>query len=339
MMKALAVIALLCGLYAGHVRWSPLVYQDANLIHGAELPFSWDGLLHTRGLSGNSWRLIQSPQASHALNLTLHLAVVGLVGLLFWRLTHDRFTTWAITLITAFHPLTGETVAYASARAEMMAAIGVLVALLCVTSHLSWVRLGVLPSLALAVAGKETGIVAVGLIPLVLWYQGRTRAASLTTLIAACAAVSVLPWKGHWAAMGEYDGLSTTPAIWIGVQSVALWRLVVLSVAPLWLSVSPEIPMSGWAFSAALVLLAGSLETAWRARVVAPLLTLGIVGCALVAAPRFLVRTPTSPFNEHQWYLAMPFVTCVLTAGLHTMSQCLTWLSPKPFLTNYGEPS
>lgn len=41
--------------------------------------------------------------------------------------------------------------------------------------------------------------------------------------------------------------------------------------------------------------------------------SVGIVWCALVALPRFFVRTPLSPFNEHQWYLALPGVACVIS--------------------------
>ena len=319
-LKLLAVLALLVALYGWHVATSPFVYEDARLADAGSEPSL--GLVRMRGLSGESWRIVQSPRASHALNLALHLMVVCLVGWLFWRLLQDAFTAWAVALITAFHPLTGETVAYAASRAELLAATGALLALLCVTTRSAWGWLGVLPSLALAAAGKETGLVAIGLVPLVLWYQGRPVAARLTALTAIVLSLFVLPWLGQWAHVGELIGLTVDPLTWLGIQSVAVWRLVVLSAAPLWLSVSPEIPASGWAFSAALVLLVGSLELAWRARLTAPLLTLGIVGCALVAAPRFLVRTPTSPFNEHQWYVAMPFVACVLVAGLQA---CETW--------------
>ena len=329
MMKALAVGVVLSALYAGHVQWSPLVYQDSNLLRGAETPFTWSGgLLRMRGLSGYSWRLVQSPRASHALSLALHVVVVGLVGLLFWRLTHDRFTAWAVALISAFHPLTIEPVAYAASRADLMAACGVALVLLCVTSR-GWWWVGAVPALAFAAASKETGLVAIGLCPLVLWYQGRYRAARLTGLLALGAGVSVLPWLGEWAAVGEYGALRIDAVTWFGVQAAAVWRLGMLSVAPLWLSVSPDIPMSGWVFSAALILLVGLVEGAWRVRHRLPLLTLGIVGCAIVAAPRFLVRTPTSPFNEHQWYLAMPFVACGLVAGLTVLADRLDdWRSP-----------
>lgn len=316
----LLVTVLLGVIYSPHIWQSPLVYEDARLVDGAQRQMAWRDVLRLRGLSTDSWAFVQSPRASHALNLWLHVVVVGLVGLLFWRLTRDKHLTWAIALITALHPLTSETVAYAASRAELISAVGVLLALVSVTGQ-GWNRLGVVPALLLAVLGKETGIVGLALVPLVLWYQRRFVAAKVTALGVVCLAVSALPLLGRYAGIGEYDGLHTNAVTWVGIQAVAIWRLVVLSVAPLWLSVSPDVSMvSGWSYAAAMVLLVASLETAWRARHTAPLLTLGMVGCAIVAAPRFLVRTPGSPFNEHQWYLAMPFVACVLASGLMALT-------------------
>lgn len=330
MIKHLGVVLVLCAIYGGHIWTSPLVYEDARLVDGSQRGFAWSGVFQPRGLTRESWTLVQSPRASHALNLGLHLLVVGLVWLLFWRLTAKRFIAWAVALIVAFHPVTGESVAYAASRAELIAAIGALLALISVSGH-GWRWLGIVPALSLAVMGKETGLVTVALVPLVLWYQGRYALARLMTSAVLCLAVSVLPWAGVYAGVGEQVGHRVDAVTWVGMQSVAVWRLVVLSVAPLWLSVSPDVSMaSGWSYAAALVMLVASLETAWRARHRMPLLTLGILGCAIVASPRFLVRTPTSPLNEHQWYLAMPFVACLIVAGLHGI------LRVEQFARNYA---
>ena len=325
-MKLLALLILFSALYGWHVATSPFVYEDMHLV-GADRHVSWAGALQPRGLTTESWVLIQSPQASHALNVSLHLVVVGLVGLLLWRITRDAFAAHAGALIMAFHPLTGETVAYAASRSELIAAVGAILVLVCAVSPSPWTWGVIPPAFALAYMGKETGLVAIGLVPLVLWMQGERRWAWRLTALVCSVVVVIALWR--WPALqalshhGEYGDLRVSPGAWVATQTAAVGRLALLSMAPIWLSVSPAVePLPGYAAMAALILACGLVECVWRLSSVAPLAAGGIVGCAIVAAPRFVVRTPGSPFNEHQWYVAMPFVACVLVAGLQA---CETW--------------
>lgn len=321
---ALALGGLLA-VYGPHVRSAPFVYEDARLIDGVTRAWTWAGLARGRGLTMESWTVIRTPQASHALNLALHLVVVGLTGALLWQLTSQVFVAVGAAAVVALHPVAIEGVAYAASRAELIAAIGALLVLLCVTSAFSWTWALVPFFLGLAYTGKETGLVAIGLIPLALWLKGETAWASrgawlcvgfsLTAVLFANAAVTGV------MAHAEYAGARIDPDTWMAIQAVAAWRLVVLSVAPFWLSVAPDVEaVSGVAQIAAGILLAGLLEIAWRLRQPAPLATFGILWCALVVAPRFLVRTPHSPLNEHQIYLALPGVACVWIAALQALA-------------------
>lgn len=325
-MKTLASLAILCAvlaLYASHVRNASFVFEDDRVLTSTAFS-SWGQMLTTgRGLTTESWTHIRTPSAAHALNVALHLMIVLLCGLLFWQITGVAGIGLGIAGIVALHPLTTEGVAYATSRAELIAAIGALLALLAVSATPRWPWLLVPGALLVAYAGKETGIVAVALIPLVLWAAGqRTRLEDALWLIGGALVVTSAIWLPHIPALlvlGHTPRMQVGVVAWVLTQAEAVWRLIVLSVAPWpgWLSASQNITGPTWiGGGAALVLLAGLLEGAWRARTSAPLLTLGIVWCAIVAAPRFLVRTPLSPFNEHQWYLAIPGVACCLMAGI-----------------------
>lgn len=325
----LALACLVCGLYAQHVRSSPLVYEDWRIVREeVRQPVTLGSLLGThllagRGVTKASWRVFSSPTASHALNVVLHLVAVWLVWLVGSRFL-EPWMAAGVAGIMALHPLTVETVAYAASRAELIAVIGVLGALACVTARSAWWWLAVPLCVGVAYGGKETGLIGLALIPLVLWARGDRLWAELVFWGGVAALVVIAAHAGSTlSGIGEWPSATVSPAAWGLIQVTAIWRLVVLSVVPWWLSVSPEIPTSVWAGLASVILLAGLLESAWRARTVSPLLAFGIAWMALVAAPRLFVRTPLSPFNEHQWYLAMPGVACCLIALIDRA--CARW--------------
>lgn len=321
---ALAVVLSLGLLYASHVRGATFVYEDGKIVDSADRPFDRARLIQGRGLTQESWTLIRTPQAAHALNLALHLLVCVLTALLLWQMTGQAWLSVAVASLVALHPVGTETVAYAASRAELIAAVGVLVALVCLTSQWAWTWALVPWALALAYLGKETGLVGIGLLPLVLWFKGdRQWAARIAfglvgTGIAAFVVLShLLP---HLVHLGESSTAQVGAPEWALTQALATYRLLVLSLVPLWLSVTPWVgTVTWWTGGAALILLLGCLEAAWHLRERHPLMTFGIVWCALVAVPRFIARTPGSPFNEHQWYLALVGVACVLV-GLITIA-------------------
>ena len=322
------IVAWLAVVYVPHVRSASFVYEDMKYLEGVPMVPLSASVLRGRGLSTDLWGVLRTPQGAHLLNVLLHLAVVALGGWLLLRLTGSAWVGLAVAAIVAVHPLTLEGVAYASSRGELIAAVGVLGALLCVSaSHPIW--WGLVPlCLGLAYLGKETGLVGVALVPLVLWLKGdRVWAWRLVALLGVSAWLYALTHRPEMRALashGEYGWLLMTPAEWIGVQLSAVWRLVVLSLVPLWLTVDPPIRMQdAQPVVPILMLMAGLAEIAWRLKDRAPLVTFGLAGMALVAAPRFLVRTPLSPFNEHQWYLAMPFVACVLVGLIQLAAEYL----------------
>lgn len=327
-MRWLLPLAVACGLlaaYLPHVASAEFVYEDARYLAATDRPMRLDAIVAGRGLSTESWTVIRSPKASHALNLVLHLMAVLLVMILFRRLV-SREAGMAVGAISALHPLTTEGVAYASSRGELMAAVGVLVALLCATAETPWLWMYLPLCLGVAYAGKETGLVGAALIPVVLWLKGeRTWAIRLGAALGSAVFLYSATHLQEVRAVlthAEYGPFYIDKWQWVTVQSAAVWRLVMLSVAPFWLSVDPPLLMStNYPVSVFAILAAASCELAWRCRTSAPLVTCGFAWMALVALPRFFVRTPTSPFNEHQWYLAMVGVACVIVGGFHAARQ------------------
>lgn len=324
----LGIVVWLAVVYVPHVRSAAFVYEDMKYLEGVPVAPLSASVLRGRGLSTDLWGVLRTPQGAHLLNILLHLAVVALSGCLLLRLTGSAWVGLAVAALMAVHPLTVQGVAYASSRGELIAAVGVLVALLCASgAHPAW--WGLLPvGLGLAYLGKETGLIGVALVPLTIWLKGdRVWAWRLVALGGSAAwlyAITHLPVVRRIAGLAEYGWLDMSPGAWIGVQLAAVWRLIVLSVAPLWLTVDPPIRMQdAQPVIPILMLMAGLAEIAWRLKDRAPLVTFGLAGMALVAAPRFLVRTPLSPFNEHQWYLAMPFVACVLVGLIQLAAEYL----------------
>lgn len=325
-LKAVALGLVVVALYGAHVQSGAFVYEDRRLVDPLDRPTQWAGVMRGRGLTYESWTLIRTPQAAHALNGALHLVVVALTGLLLWQITGSGWWAQGGAAIVALHPITVEAVAYAAGRADLIAAIGVLGALTACLAGGAWLL--VVPfAAAVAYAGKETAIVGLALLPLVLWARRDVRTELVAWILCGSAAILSAIWWPRFVPMlaaGESVGLTVEPWPWLLAQAEAIWRLVVLSVAPLWLSVAPSVTGDGLPGLAALVLLAGLLEGAWRTRETHPRLAFGLLWCAIVAAPRLLVRTPGSVLNEHQWYLALPGVACVLLTGIEVVAARLT---------------
>lgn len=317
LLAGLAILAALLVVYVPHVRHATFVFEDdRSLYQGAvATPLSWATITTGRGITKQSWRVIRTPSSAHALNLALHALNALLAGLLFWHIRRDRWVACGMAGIMALHPLTIETVAYATSRAELIAAVGALIA---VYGALCRWPVGLAVAVAgiwIAWLGKETGAIVLLLIPLVLWYRHDQRLEYALWMIGGTLVITSALWWPYAVTLpplGETPTARVDPLSWGLIQASAVWRLVLLSVWPGWLSVTPDIPPSLLLGLVSAVFLVACLECAWRVRHRAPLFTAGVLWCAVVAAPRFLVRTPLSPFNEHQWYLAMPGVACVL---------------------------
>jgi hypothetical protein len=267
------------------------------------------------------------PRTVHLLSASLHLLIGGLVGVLALQL---GITTWWVPMgLVWLHPITVEAVAYGAAQGELLAAVGVLMA---VTASLGAGRGSALVVMLVwgvwAMVSKESGVAVVGLLALTVLWRGRT----WPTLIAV-AALALLALRGLPLVLAINRNESMGAAAWIGWQSVAAWRLVSLTV-PFGFSIDHDYTatssvlrteaVAGWIAVAAgagwLLLLRvfdrwdaqdgfiGSESTPRRDGI-----GFGLAWTLLAMAPRFVVRTPLSIFPEHQWYL--PFIGLALALG------------------------
>lgn len=268
-----------------HTYWWP--YGESGLYR----PLTTLSYLFDYAVLGHGER----PAGYHALNLLLHVAN----ALLFWRLvlrvTASRWTAAASAALWAAVPLSTEAVTNIVGRADLMAATGVLGALL---TYLRWrdtareapMWSGVLSALAIAVLvtlgtlAKESAIAVLGVILAieVIWWQGLAAVRRLAVLAAVC----LLP-LGWWlwqrgvvlgAAVAPEFPFTDNPIVgapfWLGRLTAVqvMWRYVALLAWPAHLSNDysyPQIPLAAGtpADWASVVLLgAGVVAGLWQAR-------------------------------------------------------------------------
>lgn len=287
-------------------------YEDHSQIADAQRARPM--MLRPRGLSRwLLWVQVQRigavPWQSRLVQLGLVGVLAGLTGLLAHRL---GLTSWVAAGVLALHPLMVETVATISGRAELLAAIGVVSACLCVLA--GRYALGVL-CLAVGVLGKDSAIVGIVLVPLTLLVHQPQRVRwsaigfRIAVLVAGCwwmrgigtSAISPLQDAGHWALL----------------QSGAAFRLMTLAVWPHGLTVDYDYDaLSRWWFLASAASLAVLTWIAWTLWDRWRLAAFSLAWVLLVCLPRLIVQTPKSYLNEHQFTLAVVGVALGLAALL-----------------------
>lgn len=295
------IVALVLWEYAPSLSGG-FVYEDYKLTDACTAT-GFDQRLLTR----LSWcaQLAQGPAVMRATNLALHLVVVGLVGALAWTLTADRLAALLSAGAFAVNAVNIEAVAYLSSRGELIAAIGVLGACLAAL-YGRWYL--IVPLAWIAWGGKEMAVVVVMLVPLCLWYAR----GGLWGWITALAGV----WLGLELAARTVTWWWLAPSwpTWALLQATALARLTALAVLPIGQTVDYDytrVPLGlQWGAVAALV---AAIAWAWQQ---SRLIVFGAAWTLCAAAPRFIVPTPRSVFNEHQFYLPLVGLALVLAAFL-----------------------
>lgn len=304
------LLALVVVIYGRHILHAEFVYEDGVWLVSPGTPS-----LGPRVLAELAWWLWPSPQAMHALSVVLFVAVGALVGLLATRLGLSALASWGARALFLTAPVLVESAAYAASLPELIAAIGLLAACLFSTLQTRWRWPLVALAMLFGVGGKETALLTVGLVPLTLWVCGIWPLRRLVFFGAAGVALGVLtvdvPALVNW---GESGDLSIPGRDWVFTQGAAVYRLVGVSLSGTGMAIDPDLDILAPAvkgFALAAVGLTGLIAlTLTQTR---PILAFGLLWCLLSAAPRFLVQTPRSYFNEHQWLV--PFIG-LLIAGV-----------------------
>ncbi|PLY00121.1 MAG: hypothetical protein C0623_08025 [Desulfuromonas sp.] len=124
------------------------------------------------GLESILWGL--NANTVHAVNLLLHVLVSVLVFLVFKSFDIDRKVSWLAAALFAVHPIHTEVVNMAVGRAELLAALGVLVALWAwqhPRKTIGWPVMAVFCLVGLL--SKENAIVLLGWLPVLVFYCDR----------------------------------------------------------------------------------------------------------------------------------------------------------------------
>lgn len=316
---ALGIVALT--VWAYHSVWTAaFVFEDR---FAASVGPFWSSY---RPLTQWTWSVVGSPLGAHLLSLSLFLVYTALALRLVSRLGLAGYGWWFVAIVCLLHPLQTESVAYAASRAELLAAICVLGA--CVLATGAWWRgptaAGIVFCLSAATFCKESGIVGVLLVPVVIAVCDRPRPRWLAAWVpAACAGGAILlavwDYGGVRAILnrGSNDFVSTgviTWAPWIGVQAAAAGYWLIASLTLQGFTPDPDIdliPRVGrWLSVGVLLALAG---VAWGARQRHRLLAGGLAWYLLALAPRLIVQTPQGYLNAHQ--MLVPCLGLLISAG------------------------
>lgn len=259
-------------------------------------------------------RLDRAPRGFHAVNVALHLAVSLLVLALARRLLADPWAAFAAAALFAVHPIHSEAVTGIVGRAELLAALGGLAALLAFARALDqrgarralWYGASLL-AFALGLLAKESAFTVIGLVAVVHWRMAPqvrlgARLAALAPYVAVGLAylglrVAVVGSLGLPVPPGMLDNpLAHTDALtrW-RTALIVLWDYLALLTAPLRLSADYSLDQV-------------TLATDWNARALAAVLLIGGLALGALLALR---RQP-----ELAVAAAFFFIPLALTANL-----------------------
>lgn len=337
-MSRVVLIVLIVATLAAYapVRRAGFVYEDPVYLSFATRALTLPEIVQPRGLTMLSFRLNGlwdglEPHSYHAVNVGLHL----LVGLAFFGFARTLLPVpYALVAagLALLHPIQTEAVAYVAGRAELIAALGAILALWAVAGPLTWTAAGLaFLGTVLAIGGKEMGLMALLLIacyavvirrvPLLAW---RTVGwASLVALSLAALALPILQIR----VIGAIEYLQMTeasPFRYACTQAFALWVWLSNIVWPSRLTVDYDFDFLtrtvGVISAAGLV---ACVVAAWCLRHRAPVVAFGVLWIVIALLPRFVVPI-SEQLNLHQTYTAFLGAWLALAAGLMHLNAYLT---------------
>ncbi len=296
-----------------------VVAQRPILRHPPSLPSLLMEPYWPRSFGGRLWRpavlaswaldfqVSDSPHWFHAVNVLWAALAAAALGLLAATLVDARIGL-AAGLLFAVHPVHVEAVAGVVGRAELMAATGYAIALLCAlrAGRQRWWLVGVALGSALAIASKEHGATLPIAIALVFLMRRESWRAMIGPAVSAALPIAVyfaLRSQVTGGVLGAgglapgLEGLSPPQRAWAMLAVSAEWWRLLLFPAKLSADYSTaQLPVStGLTVRHALAALlwAGAGWAAWRTRRTAPGVALGLAWLLLTLVPVSNVLVPT----------------------------------------------
>jgi len=260
-------------------------------------------------------RLGDTPAIAHAQSLAWHL----LNGLLVWLLASRLLRpAGALLVVAAFllHPLMTEAVAYAAARADLLATTGMLAACLVAVVQPWWMSYGIGAGLLWALGAKESAVAGPLLVGLCCYgrtSRGLRGAGAYTGLLVVLTVVAVVFRVLLW----QFDTEGHAPGSWLSYaahQGTALVTYTAMLIAPVGQSIDHDFDTVSTArlVLSSVGLLTTAILAGWRFSRHHDTWALGMLWLVVAVAPRFLLRLPEW-LNEHQFYL--PAVGGLLCLG------------------------
>lgn len=244
-----------------------------------------------------------NPVGFHAFSIGLHLASVFLLWAVA-RLAWSQPASLLVAGLFALHPLQVEAVAYVSSRGDLVAAIGVLLALWATSAgSFAGAWLGVV----VAALGKETAVVAWGLVPLWATWTRAPFPVKRWLLSAVPLLLVVATMAGKLRLPVAFDLAQVTET------ATSIWRMVGLFWLPVGFTIDHDwqgVPLAWQAGAVGLSvgLTLWSVTLGWRRSWVA----LAWLWTVVALAPRFVVPV-TEGLHEHHFYV--PMIGWCLCAG------------------------
>ena len=315
---------------ATHDYWQPMATD------GLYRPVTTLSFLVDHAVLGDGDR----PRGYHVTNLVLHLACVALVWALVRRLGGRAWPALVAAAIVGLHPIVTEAVTNVVGRADLLATLGMLVALLChargpARGGWPW-TLGVVAGAVVAFGSKESGLV----LPVVLVAHDvllcrrlRRRGDWIVVAVVLAAYAVARTWVAWTGLPPEPVDVLDNPIAHLGFVDGRLTALTALARAG-WLLLWPAalsadysyraVPPVAWPPTAAqaaelvavVAIAIAAAAWAWRARRTQPLRVFWLVFSAAAVAPTANLLVPIGTIlAERTLYLPLIGVAA-LAAGL-----------------------
>ena len=328
MLTRFVLVALIAATLLAYapVRRAGFVYEDGVYLTFAQRELTAADMLTARGLTALTFRWNGlagglAPLGYHSVNLGLHL----LVGLAMYGLARTMLPApYALVAagVTLLHPIQAESVAYVAGRAELLAALGALLAVWAMAGVATWTKVGVsFMAIVLSLGGKELGIMALPLVGLhaVVIRGWRFSWRSVRYAAIGLMAMAVLAWPVLQTRVLGNEYLSMSERGGLGYFAMQAWALSVLLGNAMWpagltIDHDYELVSKTVALSAAAALLLVTMGV-WWLRKAAPVVAFGLCWMVVAVAPRFFVRQPEY-LTEHHVYLPFLGLWLAMSAGL-----------------------
>lgn len=244
------------------------------------------------------------PWGFHLSNVLWHAVNVTLLLSLAWMVL-PPWGAIAAAVVFGWHPIQVEAVTYISARADLVATFGVLLALVSATRRS---LLGALVGVVFATLTKETAIVAWGLVFLWVAWIWETRILRYWIWLAALGALVtiLLIWQAIYLARWV-----TVDQILIGTQLADIWRLLLLLPLPYGFTIDHDWGALVWLGPLALIgslgLTAWALTDGWWGR---HWLAFGWLWTLIALSPRLVVPLQEGLHERHMYPVLIGWALC-----------------------------